>query len=73
MSPSERPQDGRLDDPNKRRASALPERSPLKSGAAVKRRADRCLCRSYLPPQTVPATLTTGTPTALPYSVQEPS
>ena len=27
----------------------------------------------HLPPQTVPARLTTGTPTALPYSVQEPS
>ena len=27
----------------------------------------------YLPPQTVPATFTTGTPTELPYSVQEPS
>ncbi len=27
----------------------------------------------YLPPHTVPATFTTGTPTALPYSVQEPS
>ena len=29
--------------------------------------------RSYLPPQTVPARFTIGTPTVLPYSVQEPS
>ena len=48
-------------------------RKKTRRGSLELPRLVRCGRRVYLPSQTVPASFWTGTPTALPYSVHEPS